>query len=84
MTDADERAWRQGHDAGRAGLPESANPYETGTPLAEDWHDGWREGTHPRELPMDPDAWVSFGALRWRAGQGVELGVEVGSSLPAA
>jgi ribosome modulation factor len=57
-TDTDEQAWREGLEAGRAGLAADVNPYETANPLAEEWHDGWREGTHARNLPMDPDAWA--------------------------
>ncbi len=58
MTDADDQAWRKGLEAGRAGLAADANPYSGDSPLAEEWQDGWREGTHPRNLPMDPDAWA--------------------------
>ena len=58
MTDPSEEAWRKGLDAGREGLAESASPYEAGSLMAEDWADGWREGTHPRNLPMDPGAWA--------------------------
>lgn len=59
MTDTDEQAWHKGLEAGRASLAADANPYGSESPLAEEWHDGWREGTHPRSLPMDPGAWAS-------------------------
>ncbi len=58
MTDTDDQAWRKGLEAGRAGLAADANPYGGDNSLAEEWHDGWREGTHPRNLAMDPDAWA--------------------------
>ncbi len=57
-TDTDEQAWRQGLEAGLMGLAADANPYASVGPLALDWRDGWREGTHPRNLPIDPDAWA--------------------------
>ena len=48
MANPQERAWSEGHKAGKHGQAEGSSPYKKGT-LSEAWLQGWRVGQQSRD-----------------------------------
>jgi ribosome modulation factor len=43
MASPHDRAWSEGHKAGKHNEPETANPYGSGT-MQQAWQTGWKAG----------------------------------------